>query len=102
MSFINFLGLSDETYGDYAKGILYVICEIITKLIHAVGTLLDVIAGLFYKITGANYAGSGSGALVEEQDFKFIRLQFTDIFGILKNIALGGIYMIIVIIAPKK
>ena len=26
--------------------------------------------------------------LVEEQDIKFIRLQFTDIFGILKNIAI--------------
>lgn len=68
MSFINFLGLSDETYGDYAKGILYVICEIINKLIKGIGTLIDVITGLFYKIAGSTYLGSGSEVLVEEQD----------------------------------
>lgn len=68
MSFINFLGLSDESYGNYAKGILYVICEIISKLIKGIGTLIDVITGLFYKIAGSTYLGSGSDVLVEEQD----------------------------------
>lgn len=68
MSLINFLGLDDSGYGNFAKGILYVICEIFWKIMHAIGNLVDVITGLFYKLTGANYLGSGSETLVEEQD----------------------------------
>jgi len=68
MSFINFLDLTDSKYGNYAKGILYVICEVFSKIIYAVGNLIDVITGLFYKLAGANYLGSGSETLVEEQD----------------------------------
>lgn len=68
VSFFNFLGLEDSGYGDYAKGILYVICEILGKIIQAACKLIDVITGLFYKLAGANYLGSGSETLVEEQD----------------------------------
>lgn len=68
VSFINFLGLNDGSYGNYAKGILYVICEIFGKIMIAVGKLIDVITGLFYKIAGANYLGSGNENLIEEQD----------------------------------
>ena len=68
MSFLNFLGLSDSGYGDYAKGILYVICEIFWKIIYAVNNLIDVVTGLFYKLAGVNYLGSGNETLVEEQD----------------------------------
>lgn len=68
MSFINFLGLDNSEYGKYAKGILYVVYEILWKIIHAIGSLVDVITGLFYKLAGVNYLGSGSETLVEEQD----------------------------------
>ena len=65
MSFINFL---ETGYDHIAKGILYVICEIFWKIVHAVGNLVDVITGVFYKLTGANYLGSGGDTLIEEQD----------------------------------
>lgn len=68
MSFINLLGLDDPNYGNYAKGILYVIYDIFWKIINAVGSLIDVVTGLFYKLVGATYLGSGSGELVENQD----------------------------------
>lgn len=68
MSFINFLGLEDPNYGSYAKGILYVIYDILWKIVNAVGSLIDVVTGLFYKLAGANYLGSGSEELVEKQD----------------------------------
>ncbi len=68
MSFINFLGLDDPNYGNYAKGILYVIYDILWKIVNAVGSLIDVVTGLFYKLTGTTYLGSGSSELVEQQD----------------------------------
>lgn len=68
MSFINFLGLEDPNYGNYAKGILYVIYDILWKIVSAVGNLIDVVTGLFYKLAGATYLGSGSSELVEKQD----------------------------------
>lgn len=68
MSFINLLGLDDPNYGNYAKGILYVIYDILWKIVNAVGSLIDVITGLFYKLAGVNYLGSGSEELVEKQD----------------------------------
>ena len=68
MSLFNFLDLNDSGYGNFAKGILYVICEIFWKIIYAVNSLIDVVTGLFYKLAGVNYLGSGSETLVEEQD----------------------------------
>ena len=66
MSLIKFLAI--DNYGDIAKGILFAIYEILWKIVHAMGSLVDVITGLFYKLAGINYLGSGSEALVEEQD----------------------------------
>ena len=68
MSFINFLGLGDPGYGNFAKGILYVICEVLWKIVRAVGNLVDVITGLFYKLAGLDYLGSGTGVAEEQQD----------------------------------
>lgn len=68
MSFINFLGLNDPGYGNFAKGILYVICEVLWKIVQAVGNLVDVITGLFYKLAGLDYLGSGAGIAEEQQD----------------------------------
>ena len=68
MSFMNFLGLENPDYGNYAKGILYTIYEIFWKIVYAINSLIDVITGLFYKLAGSNYLGSGSESLVEEQD----------------------------------
>lgn len=68
MSFINLLGLSDAGYGNIAKGILYVIYELLWKIIYGMGKLIDSITGLFYKIAGLDYLGSGGETLVEEQD----------------------------------
>lgn len=68
MSFINLLGLSDTGYGNIAKGILYVIYELLWKIIYGMGKLIDSITGLFYKIAGLDYLGSGGETLVEEQD----------------------------------
>ncbi len=68
MSFINLLGLNDAGYGNIAKGILYVIYELLWKLIYGMGKLIDSITGLFYKIAGLDYLGSGGETLIEEQD----------------------------------
>jgi hypothetical protein len=68
MSFINFLGLDDPGYGNFAKGILYVIYQILWKIVCAIGNLVDSITGLFYKLAGLDYMGSGSENLVEETD----------------------------------
>ena len=68
MSFINFLGLDDPGYGNFAKGILYVIYELLWKVVYAVGKLVDAVTGLFYKLAGLDYLGSGSESLVEETD----------------------------------
>lgn len=68
MSLINFLALDDPGYGNFAKGILYVIYEIMWKLVKAIGTLIDAITGIFYKLAGLNYLGSGEESLVEETD----------------------------------
>ena len=68
MSFINFLGLDDPGYGNFAKGILYVIYELLWKFVYAVGKLVDAVTGLFYKLAGLDYLGSGSESLVEETD----------------------------------
>lgn len=68
MSLINFLALDDPGYGNFAKGILYVIYELLWKLIRAIGTLIDAITGIFYKLAGLNYLGSGNENLVEETD----------------------------------
>ena len=68
MSFINFLGLDDPGYGNFAKGILYVIYELLWKIVYAVGKLVDAVTGLFYKLAGLDYLGSGSETLVEETD----------------------------------
>lgn len=66
MSFINFLATGSGEYEHVAKGILYVICEILWKIVHAVGNLVDVVTGLFYKLAGMDYLGSGS--IGQEQD----------------------------------
>lgn len=66
MSKFNFLAIND--YNDVAKGILFAIYEIFWKIVHAMGSLIDVITGLFYKLAGMDYLGSGGEALVEEQD----------------------------------
>ncbi len=68
MSIVNFFKLDDPGYGNIAKGILYAIYELFWKIVYAVGNLIDVITGLFYKLVGVNYLGSGSENLVEEQD----------------------------------
>lgn len=68
MSFINFLGLEDSGYGNFAKGILYVICELLWKVVQATSNLIDAITGLFYKLAGLDYMGSGSETLVKEED----------------------------------
>ncbi len=68
MSLLKFMGLEEPIYGNYAKGILYVICEIFWKVMHAVGEFIDVVTGIFYKLAGSQYLGSGSETLVEEQD----------------------------------
>lgn len=66
MSFMNFLAIDD--YNDIAKGILFAIYEIFWKIVYAIGSLIDVISGLFYKLAGIDYLGSGGETLVEEQD----------------------------------
>ena len=66
MSFMNFFAI--DNYGDIAKGILFAIYEIFWKIVYAIGNLIDVITGLFYKLAGLDYLGSGSETLVEEQD----------------------------------
>ena len=66
MSFVNFFAIND--YNDIAKGILFAIYEIFWKIVYAIGNLIDVITGLFYKLVGIDYLGSGSETLVEEQD----------------------------------
>ena len=43
MSFMNFLGLENPDYGNYAKGILYTIYEIFWKIVYAINSLIDVI-----------------------------------------------------------
>lgn len=68
MSFINFLDLTDTGYGNHAKGILYVIYELLWKLVGSIGKLVDAIVGLFYKLAGLDYLGSGSEELVEQTD----------------------------------
>ena len=68
MSFIRFLGIDDPGYGNFAKGILYVIYEILWKIVHSIGRVVDAITGLFYKLAGLDYLGSGGESLVEEQD----------------------------------
>ena len=68
MSFIRFLGIDDPGYGNFAKGILYVIYEILWKMVHSIGRVVDAITGLFYKLAGLDYLGSGGESLVEEQD----------------------------------
>lgn len=85
MSFINMLGLEDPGYGNVAKGILYAIYELFFKVVYACNSLLDLITGLFYKLAGANYLGSGSETLVEEQDL------FTRIFNqnIVSNLSIA-------------
>jgi hypothetical protein len=68
MSFVNFLGLDDPGYGNFAKGILYVIYEMLWKVVCAVGKFVDAITGLFYKLAGLDYLGSGREELVEQED----------------------------------
>jgi len=68
MSLFNILNTTGNGYDNVAKGILYVIYEIFWKIIYAANSLIDVITGLFYKLAGVNYLGSGSETLVEEKD----------------------------------
>ena len=51
---MNFLSLAGKSYADSARGILYVIYEVIWKLTYYVLTLIDEIAKLFYKVAGIN------------------------------------------------
>ena len=66
MSFVNLFAIND--YNDIAKGILFAIYDIFWKIVYAIGSLIDVITGLFYKLAGIDYLGSGGETLVEEQD----------------------------------
>ena len=51
---MNFLALSGSSYEDAARGILYVIYEIIWKLMYGVFILIDEVSKLFYKVAGIN------------------------------------------------
>ena len=70
MSLVRFLtgAVDTSAYDHVAKGILYVIYDVLWKIMYAIGSLVDVITGLFYKLAGLDYLGSGSETLVEEQD----------------------------------
>jgi len=68
VSFINFLASDHSSYSNYAKGILYVIYEILWKIVYAISNLVDAITGLFYKLAGLDYMGSGSETIVKEED----------------------------------
>ena len=51
---MNFLALAGSSYEDSARGILYVIYEILWKLIYYVLILVDEVSKLFYKVAGIN------------------------------------------------
>lgn len=51
---MNFLALAGSSYEDSARGILYVIYEILWKLIYYVLVLVDEVSKLFYKVAGIN------------------------------------------------
>ena len=65
MSFINFFS---SDYQQVAKGIIYAIYKILWKVVYAIGELIDAVTGLFYKLAGLDYLGSGSESLVENTD----------------------------------
>lgn len=97
MSFIHFLGLDDPGYGNFAKGILYVIYEILWNIVYAVGKLVDSLTGIFYKLAGLDYLGSGSETLVEEKDllsqiFNQNIISNVSLFMILASITLMAVF----------
>lgn len=51
---LNFLALAESSYENTARGILYVIYELIWKLMYYVLILIDEVSKLFYKVAGIN------------------------------------------------
>ena len=51
---LNLLALAGSSYENTARGILYVVYEMLWKIIYYVLTLIDMIANLFYKVAGIN------------------------------------------------
>ena len=51
---MNFLSLAGKEYASTARGILYVLYEVIWKLTYYVLSLIDEITKLFYKVAGIN------------------------------------------------
>ena len=51
---INFLALAESSYENTARGILYVIYEILWKFMYYILILIDEITKLFYKVAGIN------------------------------------------------
>ena len=51
---MNFLSLAGKGYENAARGILYVLYEIVWKLTYSVLSLVDEITKLFYKVAGIN------------------------------------------------
>ena len=101
MSFMNFFAIND--YNDVAKGILFAIYEIFWKIVYAMGNLIDVITGLFYKLAGIDYLGSGGETLVEEQDLLsslFNQNIVSDIFifMMIASVSLMGVFGAIAVI----
>ena len=101
MSLINLLGIDD--YGNVAKGILFSVYEVFWKIVHAIGSLIDVITGLFYKLAGVDYLGSGSETLVEEQDllsrlFNQNVVSGVFLFMIFVSVALMGVFGAVAVI----
>lgn len=78
---MNFFALAGSQYENAARGILYVIYEVLWKLMYYVLTLIDEITKLFYKVAGINV----KDGVVENQNM-FDQL--------LNNNLLGGWYWI--------
>jgi len=85
---MNFLSLADKGYENAARGILYVVYEIVWKLTYYVLSLIDEITKLFYKVAGINV----NNGVVEKAsiiDQILGQSTITTAYGILLLIALG-------------
>ena len=97
---MNFLALTGSSYEDTARGILYVVYEILWKLMFYVLTLIDEVSKLFYKVAGI----SVSDGVVENKNM-FDQLlnhgAITGWYGIFIAIA-AGLVLIFSLVAVLK
>lgn len=85
---MNFLALASSSYESTARGILYVIYEMLWKIIYYALILIDEIAKLFYKIAGINF---DDGVIENKNMFQQLLNQnvISSWYGIFTIIAIG-------------